>query len=373
MTPSRSPGWGSWLVLVLLVAAAARTLGAQDKAKDYVVGDAVAVDAEARRLTVKPDAGEPVVVSVDEHAVLLRAQPGAKSLAGATPLELPQISAGDRVMVRGALAADQTLLARQVVVMTRDDVAKKQDAEQADWRQRGVVGVVTAIDAGTGQVTLKAGRAADAPALTLATAGRAVAFRRYAPDSVKFSDARPSSLDELRVGDEVRALGARDTASGGVLAEQVVFGSFRVVSGAIKSVDAAHATLVLRDDESQSDITVAVGPDARVRRLPPEVAARLAGRGGNAGPERREGGPRGGGSRPEELLERLPPTTLAELKPGDRILVSSTKGENPARANAIALLAGIEALTAATPSRRAGRAIDLGLPPELLDLGLSIP
>jgi len=386
MTPLRSAGWSCRLVLVLLAAASARTLGAQDKAKDYVVGEAVAVDAASRRLTVKPDAGEPVVVTVDEHAVLLRAQPGAKSLAGASPLELPQIAAGDRVMVRGALSEDRTLLARQVVVMTRDDVAKKQDAEQADWRRRGVLGVVTAIDTGSGQVTLKAGRAADAPSLTLATAGRDVSFRRYAPDSVRFSDARPSSLGEIQVGDEVRAVGERD-ANGVVLAEQVVSGSFRVVSGVIQSVDAQRASLVVRDDESQSDVTVAVGPDARVRRLPPEVAARLARRTGNAGAERHEAGSRPDGlahgeagpraerpgSRPEELLERLPATTLAELKPGDRVLVSSTKGESSARANAIALLAGIEGLMTAAPSRRAGRALDLGLPPELMDLGLSIP
>jgi hypothetical protein len=363
-------------ILAALLVATAQGLEAQDRAArpDYLVGEAVAVDAEARRLTVKVDAGDSVVVQVDENAILLRAQPGATSLSGATPILLPQIAAGDRVMVRMAASADPALRARQVVVMTRDDVVRKRDAEQEEWRRRGVLGVVTAMDAATGRITLRTGRAAQAPTLTLSTTEPPAAFRRYAPDSVKFRDARPSSFAELQVGDELRALGERDLQSGVLVAEQVVFGSFRTVSGAIASVDPAQGVLLVRDDESQSLVTVAVGREARVRRLPPELAGRLARRGGegaSGGPDR---GSRAGaaGWRPEELLERLPPTTLAELKPGEHILVSSTKGADPARANAIAVLAGIEALIPAA-SRRAGRPLEAGLPPELLDLGLSVP
>ena len=49
-------------------------------------------------------------------------------------------------------------------------------------------------------------------------------FRRYAPDSVKFSDAKPSSMSELKAGDQARVLG--DKTGDAVTAEVVVSGSF---------------------------------------------------------------------------------------------------------------------------------------------------
>ncbi len=138
----------------------------------------------------------------------------------------------------------------------------------------------------------------------------------------------------------------------------------------------------MRAEESRRTLTVTVGPDARVRRLPPEMGARLARTGGGEGegagtgpgaggppPEWRRGSraPAGG---PEDLLERMPVTTLAELKAGDRILVASTEGSDPGRLNAIALVAGLEALRPAAASGRAARGPDVGLPGDLLDLGM---
>ena len=34
-------------------------------------------------------------------------------------------------------------------------------------------------------------------------------MRRYAPDSIKFADAKPSKFTELKVGDQLSALGDR--------------------------------------------------------------------------------------------------------------------------------------------------------------------
>lgn len=50
------------------------------------------------------------------------------------------------------------------------------------------------------------------------------------------------------------------------------------------------------------------------------------------------GGPRGG---IDDLFERFPVITIADLKPGDVIAVSSSKNGNAARLNAIKLLAGV--------------------------------
>jgi hypothetical protein len=349
---------------------------AAERKADSLVGEATAVDPASRRITVKADGGISVVVTFPEGTPLLRAKPGATTLTDATPLTLDQLAPGDRVMVRGTLAADQgTLLARQVVVMSRDDIAHKRDEERAQWRRRGVLGVVKAVDTTKGEVTLQLGRATSAPVLVIETGEGKAVFRRYAPDSVKFSDARPSSLREVQVEDQLRALGDRSSDGTRLAAEQVVFGTFRTVSGTVISVDSGGTELTLKEEDSGKRLTVRVGPDARVRRIPPEMGVRLA--------RMREvaGGPTSGGegwrgrregSGPEDFLERLPATTLLELKAGDRVLVSSTAGSDPSRLNAIALVAGLETLV---PPARPGRprGAEAGLPMDLMDLGLSIP
>jgi hypothetical protein len=370
---ARIASWGS---LVLILASPLHAQGAEKK-PDYLVGEATAVDSAARSLTVKSDSGGSVLVTVPEGAALLRTKPGATTLADATPLGLEQIAQGDRVMVRGAFSGDKgSLVARQVVLMTRDDIAHKQEEDRAQWRRRGVLGVVKAIDPTKGEITLQVGRAASAPSLVVETGSAKVTFRRYAPDSVKFSDARPSALNEVRVDDQLRALGERSPDGTRLAAEQIVFGTFRTVFGAVVAVDAGRSELTLRDEGSGKKLAVAVGPDARVRRLPPEVAARLVrareGPAGGASEGERRGPRSQPGAGPEDLLERLPPTTLADLKAGDRILVSSTEGGDAARLNAITLVAGLEALL---PPARPGRprGADIGLPVDLMDLGMGLP
>ena len=49
-----------------------------------------------------------------------------------------------------------------------------------------------------------------------------------------------------------------------------------------------------------------------------------------------------GGGTLDEMLERLPAITMADLKVGDAIAVSSTTGPDPGRVAAIKLLAGVE-------------------------------
>jgi hypothetical protein len=332
------------------------------------------LDLSSRRLTVKTDPGAPVEVRADEKTVFLKARPGSSTLNDAAPARLEELAVGDRVLARGRLAQDKaSLVARQVVVMTHGDISAKQDAEREQWRRRGILGVVSAVDPARGEITLQARRPGGAPPLVIAAAGEGVRFRRYAADSVKFSDARPSALGDVRVGDQLRALGDRSEDGTRFVPEQIVFGTFRTVSGTVAQVDASGGELTVRDEESGKPVRVAVGPDARLRRIPAELGARMGRWREGAG---NAGGPRGAGpgAGAEDLLERLPPTTLAEIKPGDRVLVSSTKGSDAARINAIALVAGLEALAAPRMAGgRGARGGDSDLPPDLMDLGISTP
>ena len=94
------------------------------------------------------------------------------------------------------------------------------------------------------------------------------------------------------------------------------------------------------------------------------------------GPRRMMGGGPGGFD-PQEMLERQPSMSLAELKPGDMIVVSSTNGADPTRLNAIALIAGVDAIINAMAQRpasgpNAGAGANLGLPAGI-DFGIGLP
>ena len=51
-----------------------------------------------------------------------------------------------------------------------------------------------------------------------------------------------------------------------------------------------------------------------------------------------------------QILDRLPPMPLSDLKPDDAVMLSTTAGSEPARVTAVMLLAGVENLLAASPT-----------------------
>ena len=357
------------------------------------VGEVVTVDAATGQIGLKTDAGETVRVRTDEKTSFVRARPGARDLAGATSLSIAEIAVGDRILARGALGDDRSVAARQVVVMARADIAQKHEQDEAEWRRRGVSGVITAIDPARQEIMVEARSLMGSQAVRVSTSERKATFKRYAPESVRYSDARASSFAELQVGDQVRVLGDRAPDGSTVTAEQVVSGSFQIVSGAVQSVEGGTVTIL--DNETGRPLAVAVASETLVRRLPPEMAARLSMRdrgpeGGRPGAPGARGGATEGGAPPEggsppvgarrtgaqtlqDMLERLPPLPVADLKPGDQVAVSSSKAAAGAsRVTAAVLLAGIEPLLQARPSGAAGRPETLGLAAGALDMGLEI-
>ena len=323
-------------------------------AATLVTGEVTSVDGA--RLIVRADDARSVVLTTEAGTRYLKTKPGATSLEGAETIAAAGVAVGDRVLASAA-ASGETMTARQVVVMTRGDLAEKQARERALWRERGTVGVVTAVDAARQEITL---RTAGTPALVVSTAEKRAAFRRYAPDTVRLSDARPSSFEEVQVGDQLRALGEPNAEGTRLTAEHVVSGAFRTVVGAVLAVDAAAGELQLAASPKQT-VVVRVAPESALKRLPKERAAEIA-RGDEGKPRTNLG----------DLLDRLPAVPLAELKPGDQVAVSSTRGRDAGHVTAIAVVVGIEPLLAPTTARRAGGAAMMpGLPSGSLDMGMS--
>ena len=69
------------------------------------------------------------------------------------------------------------------------------------------------------------------------------------------------------------------------------------------------------------------------------------------------------------MIDNLPATTLAELKPGVMVLLLSTTGADPARVTAITLVSGVEPIFAMLQAKQGGPA---NRPPNLGTINLGI-
>ena len=348
------------LMLACGVALMAQAPAATPAAAARQLGTVTAIASNS--LTLKTDAGQMVTVSVADGVRILQLAPGSTDLKTAQAIALKDIAVGDRVLVNGKAGEDAgSFAASRVILMKSSDIAQKHEAEQADWQKRGTGGIVSAVDAGTGMLTVAVGARKVA-----VTTSSSTQFRRYAGDSVKFEDAKPGTLAQIQVGDQLRVLGTKSEDGSSIPAEVVVSGSFKNLAGLIASIDAANGTLTLKDLATKKTVTVTITANSNVRTLPPQAAAMFAARAksgsaGGASPqpagqsETSGGGRQGGGGRTaggdlSQLVSRLPNKTIADLKVGDAVMiVASQPDANSATVTAVTLLSGVEPILAATP------------------------
>lgn len=291
-----------------------------------------------------------------------RVPPDNPSLKSAIASSFSDIGVGDKLLVTGIISADkQTIPAKAVYLMTKADISDRQTKERAQWQTRGISGKVTAINPQTKEITVSMTGLTGARINTVLTPKDTADFRRYAPDSVQFSQAKPSSIDEIKPGDMIRALGDKSADGSTFSAERVITGSFQTVGGTIKAIDAAKKEITITDIQTKKDVTVIVGDNSVLKQFPAEMAQRLAqmqmmqrGGGGMRPPQNAQaqttGNPQNGqgggmatrGGSIDDMLDRFPNITVADLKVGDMIALSSAKGENSDRLTAIKLLSGVE-------------------------------
>jgi hypothetical protein len=342
------------LVVLCLVASVAGSLWAQAPAAQSAAGTVTKIDADTHTITLKADAGQEYTVSMQPTASFRRVAPGQTDLSKAETIQLSDIAVGDRVLARGKID-NQNVAATLVVDMSQGDIAKKQDADRADWDKRGVTGLVAAV--APDSVTVNVKNLTGAKQVVITPAPNAV-VRRYAPDSVKFSDAKTSALAEIKVGDQVRARGDKSEDGAKIAAVEIVSGSFKTIAAVILSIDATAKTIQVRDLENKKPLTVNIIADSSMKKFQPQaaqlIAARLhpdaaaggpGGRGGGGGRGQGGGGGGRGGRGPadlQQLLDQSPAITVADLKAGDAIVVSSTVGASADKVTAISLVAGVE-------------------------------
>lgn len=314
-------------------------------------------------LTLATDGGSQVSVSVAGGARILQLAPGSTDLKSAQQITLGDISVGDRVLVTGKTADDGSFEAARVILMKSSDIAQKNAAEKADWQKRGSGGIVDAVNGSA--ITISSGRRKIQVETTSSTR-----FRRYGADSVKFEDAKPGTLDQIKPGDQLRVRGNKSEDGSTIQAEDIVSGSFKNLAGTLASVNASAGTVTLKDLATKKNMTVAVTSNSDLRKLPPEMAARFAARakaGGReggaaaappaaparpaAGGEGAMGpGARSAGGDLSQMLSRLPTDSLSDMKVGDAVMiVASEPTPGSEKVTAVTMLSGVEPILAATP------------------------
>ena len=370
-------------------------------AADQVLGTVTAANAADKTFTVKDDkTGAEYNVDASGARRFLKVPPGEKDLKKAQPIEAGQISVGDRLLARGQKdASSSKLTAAIVIVMSAGELQQKHESEMADWQKRGTRGTVADINLTTKQITMRM-RGPQGQKEVAVVSTPATQFVRYAPDSVKYSDAKPSSFMELRQGDQLRVLGDMNPEGTQITAEKVVSGAFRTVAGTIVSVSPDGKQIQATDIQTKQPLTVALTDDSAVRRLPPMVANMLArrlnpnfkpapganpgpgpGGEGSAMPHPRPGAAQNGGAPPEgtpaspgatangtraggdisQMLERLPKIPVSELKPGESVVISGGTSDDKSHMTAVNVIAGVEPLFASAPPSQGRSSNALGM------------
>ncbi|HWW77565.1 MAG TPA: hypothetical protein VNZ44_19335 [Pyrinomonadaceae bacterium] len=395
-------------------------------ASDRVLGEVTAIDAAGKKISVKAEAGQAVTVGVDDKTLYRRIPPGETNIEKAVVIGFADIAVGDRVLARGKLDAD-TIQARVLLVMSRAELARSEEQSKAEWERRGISGTIVGLNPATKEITVKARTAMGAATIRVNASGDGVRLKRYAPNSTRYRDAAPGTFEQLKVGDQIRALGDRSEDGASFKPEEIVSGSFRLAGGIITAVNSSTGEITLRDIKTQQPLTVTLSKESVLRRLPGELLVRMeesmqssetpqttqvagggtiqeirvmtpngpgirriyippAGQQGAPPPPPPGNVPRGADIRVvtsasspnqgaatavsagvdyQEAIEKLPPITIADLKPGDGIIVSSAGGSDPSRVTAITLAAGVEEFLKRQEEARKSRPgyeLDLGLP-----------
>jgi len=391
------------IAIIAVLGALAGVLGQEAPKPSVVTGDVVSV-SEAKIVIKTKDGDIDAVLS--SATAFKRVPPENPVLKAAVASQLSDISEGDKLLVTGVFGDDKKVLpARSVYLMSKSDIAQKNAKETERWSTRGISGRVASVNPSTNQVTIEVRGLMNSTSVVVTPKGDAI-FKRYKQDSVKYNEAVESTIADIRQGDMLRAVGDRGAEGTTFAAEEILTGAFQTVAGTVKSVDAATNEVVVTQAGTNTDVTVAITPASAVKRFPEEMAQRMAGMGqmgaaagpggsrpagGGQGGNRPAGG-QGGGERPagaapggaggpgrtmgggprggiDDMFERFPVISIADLKPGDVIAVSSSKNGATQKITAIKLLTGVEPFlraaqmqAAAQGGRNRGGQVEFSIP-----------
>jgi hypothetical protein len=346
------------------------------------------VSTDNSKIVIKTKDGDLDVV-LSGTTEFKRVPPENPILKAAVAATITDVLVGDKLMVTGVFGDDKkSLPARAVYIMSKSDIAQKQAKETERWATRGITGRVTAVNTSAGQITIDVRGMMNSTSVVVSPKSEII-YKRYAPNSVRYDEAKESSIADIKVGDMLRAVGDRGADNITFTAEEVLTGAFQTVAGTVKSIDAEKGEIVVTDMATEKDSIIKVTASSQLKRFPEDMATRMAGSsgggiapggpggqggirpagGGRPGGQPGAGGQPGQGGQPgpggmrtgggagrngiDDMFERLPAIGVSDLKVGDVIAVSSSKGNDASSVTAIKLVAGVEPFVKAAQTQTA--------------------
>jgi hypothetical protein len=374
------------LLLVLGCAVFAQTALAK------AVGTVKSISGNAIVLTT--ESGSEVTVTITESTRLVQMAPGQSDIKNAAAIQVSDIHVGDRVLALGPNGEGYSIAASTLIVMKQSDIAQKRQQEREEWR-KGTGGIVKEVSPAAGTITIANALASSGKPIVIRVS-TATSIRRYPPDSVNFDDAKPSTMNEIKLGDQLRARGTKNDDGSEFTAQAIVTGAFRNIAGTVISTDVPNSSITVMDLSTKHPVMFKIGTDSHMHKLPPTVAQRLAARlkggaaGANGNPQagessqsgtgssnRGEGqngqrswrGRSGSGDTPDssqaayrrgngapdfqQMLSRMPTVAISDLLKGDAVMLVATEGSATAAPTAIMLISGVEPILTAAPGSAA--------------------
>ena len=258
--------------------------------------------------------------------------------------------------------------------------------------RQAVSGFAESVDAAAKKMTMKVKGAAGAPDrdVTLDLSGP-VSFQRFSDKNFEYERTDGSAI---KPGDHLRVLGTKNADVTQIKVTDLAADAIKQIGATIKSIDPATGTITATDT-SKKPVTITVRTATKVKRLDDPTAQMIArivnpsfqgggrGRGGGAGGGAGDGAgagggrgfgggqagggapggsgfggrgggrPRGGAGQIQNLIDQQPAAKVADLKPGEPIIVSGPASPDSSSFSAMMVLAGVDPILRAAPSNGA--------------------
>jgi len=313
------------------------SLSAQAAPAKSILGTVTGFKMSSLEIGLKLDEGAAMFFKISPQTDVVQVAPGERDLAKAKKIRVTDLALNDRVLVS---FVDGMKEARRIVMISADDIEKRNEAERLDWQKRGITGIVTAKNGD--EITLHMRTVKGPPEMTIVITPKTM-IRRYAADSVKFADAEWSNSGEIGVGDQLRARG--DTAGTTVTAQDIVFGTFLSRIGNITAINADARTITIDDLVTKKPVTIRVTSDTQLKAMPDFRALFSKGGKQHEGPQQAPpAGFEGGKIDVAKLIDSMGTTTFEKLKIGGAVMVSSTRGSKPDVVTATRIIANADFL-----------------------------
>ena len=353
-----------------------------------VQGSITKIDLAAKVISVKTDTAD-TTVKYSDLTKLNQLPPGESDTKKATPMKAEEISVGDHILARVQTKDLTGLPAGTIYVNRASDIAKDNAAKAAEW-QTAVSGFADTVDAGAKKATMKVKGAAGAPDRDVALdLSGAVSYQRFSDKTFEYERADAAAI---KVGDHLRVLGSKNADVTAIKVTDLAADAIKQIGATIKSVDPATG-IITATDTAKKTVTITVRPATKVKRLDDPTALMIArivnpsfqgagGRGGGrgagggapagggtpggfgAGGQAGGGAPggsgfggrgggrggRGGAAQIQSLVDQQPEAKIADLKPGEPVIISGPASADSSSFSAMMVLAGVDQILRAAPS-----------------------